>query len=731
MFSNVQLMTVGIVAVLETALLAALLERRNRRLISLWIVLLLIGAWAWHSATFVYALLGNPQGYWPQELQWLAMVVMVTALLLMPSALLHGAGRLWKSGIDLNPPWRPAYLVCYLPLVLAVPLAWQLHRDPAQGFLQQLHDYVFPYLGWITWVNLLAAGVAIRFSQQLPAPSGRQFLRWFAAMLVVITVSTASLTLPALNSKRDLSHWFTLAVTLLPALPALLFGYFVIRFQFMSVVLERTLVYGAIAVSLMLFHQVALQDLTSSLSHHYHVDFGIVEVAVGIGLIVLYQPLRQRAAEALRYLMGSRVSVVRDRTRELSVQMSERASQSPDMFLAWFTEAVREAMHVEWTAAWLFVPAGMTRNEQDAQPSRKEEAVGTLPSQTWAQGGATDRIPPNQAAELYRDLFTARLTLCADYEAPTDLSSAAMSEADAAWAIRIDHPRVAGLLLLGRAPWNRQPGEEELNSLVMLVEQLGSTLHNSQLQSERMTIERRALQNEKLATLGLMAGSIAHEIKNPLSSIKTLATVVSEQLGEASPLAEDLRLIVSEVDRLSATTSQLLDFARPQPAGQGGIAGNASSSVTGHVERLLRLMRHLASQKQVTLESAWIEPIPAVTASDAALQEIFFNLLSNALEATEPGGKVRVSGAAENGCVRVTVADTGRGMSPELQSRVFEPFITTKETGTGLGLHVVGQRVRELGGEIHCTSMPEQGTQFLLRLPFQNSTGNGRTTEKS
>ena len=713
MFSNVQLMSVGIAAVLETALLVALLERRNRRHTTIWIVLLLLGTWLWHCSTFVYALLIRPQGFWPTEFQCLAMIGMTTGLLLMPSALLHGAGRLWTTGDAMNPPWRPTYLVCYLPLLMVVPLGWEVHRQPQLGFLAQLRDYFMPYLAWIVWVNLLAAAISWRFARQIAAPGARQFLRWFTGILVLITAATIGLILVMPHASDEVSNWLTLTVTLLPALPALLFAYFVIRFQFLSVVLERALVYGAIAACLMLFHQVALQDLTSSLSQRYHVDFGILEVAAGVLLIVLYQPLRQRAAESLRYLMGSRVSAARDRTRELSVQMSERAGQSPDDLLVWFTKAVQEATHVDWTAAWLFAPAIRSTESSPAGTNEPSAVV-------WAKAGATEKVSDPNAVALHQILTTQRMNVCADYEAPTDAAADVMSQSDAAWALRIDHPQTAGMLLLGRAPWNRQPGEEELNSLILLVEQLGSTLHNSQLQRERLGIERRALQNEKLATLGLMAGSIAHEIKNPLSSIKTLATVVSEQLGDASPLAEDLRLIVGEVDRLSATTSQLLEFARPQGNSTGnGTAARASACVTTHVERLVRLLRHLASQKQVSLEARWQKPLARVAATDVALQEIFLNLLTNALEATRPGDRICVMGDSHDGLVVVTIADTGRGMSPELQARIFEPFVTSKETGTGLGLHIVGQRIRELGGEIHCQSVPERGTEFTLRLPVR------------
>src|SRR5262249_39934349 len=149
-----------------------------------------------------------------------------------------------------------------------------------------------------------------------------------------------------------------------------------------------------------------------------------------------------------------------------------------------------------------------------------------------------------------------------------------------------------------------------------------------QLLAERQAAESRAFQSEKLATLGLLAGSLAHEIKNPLSSIKTIATVVSEQLGPDSPNHDDLRVILGEIDRLAATTAELLEFARPP------VASGARGSVHLVVERLVRLLRLLALQKRVTVEVQFEDQLPCVQADEQTLREIFFNLLSNSIEAT-------------------------------------------------------------------------------------------------
>jgi signal transduction histidine kinase len=219
------------------------------------------------------------------------------------------------------------------------------------------------------------------------------------------------------------------------------------------------------------------------------------------------------------------------------------------------------------------------------------------------------------------------------------------------------------------------------------------------------------LQNEKLSTLGLIAGSIAHEVKNPLSSIKTIASVLAEDLGDEHK--EDFELIVGEIDRLSGTVTQLLQFARP--ANEASSNGSTLNSIQG----TLRVLGHLAKQRNVSMDVDLPETLPAISANHDMLREVIFNLISNSIDATSGGGHVGVLCRGEEGRVKIEVRDDGPGLSPEVQDRLFEPFVTTKDGGTGLGLYIVGRRVREMGGEIHCETQKGEGTVFTVILPVE------------
>ena len=692
MLADLQLFSFGAAAVLQSVLLVAVIERRNRRAVTLWMLLLILGSWLWQAGLFAIELLVESSGPWPAHLQWLAMIAMAAGLLLIPSALLHGVRRLQMTGLEVAPPPRAALMIFYFPLMALVPVALQLRSNPSAGFLPQLEAYIVPYVVWAAAVNALSAIGLVRYRKSIAAPRMKEFFAWLGGTLgASATRSGLYLFLFAIPNWPAAAGQLTWFASMLPVVPALLFAYYIIRFQVVPLVLERTLVYGAIVVGLLLLHRLTIQDMTDRLTAHFQVDFGILEGGLAILLILIYQPLRQRIAESLRYLLGSRVATVRGQTRRLAVEMSEKAGCPPDDLLTWFATALAETLRAEFVAGWLLTPGG-------------------IPS---FRGGDTSALSDEEVHFLHTDLAAAGQTVCSLHEAPTPAAFDCLSRARAALALRIDHSQIKGIFVIGPLAWQRQLGAEQLNSLLLLIEQFGSTVHNSQLLAERQAAEGRAYQSEKLATLGLLAGSLAHEIKNPLSSIKTIATVVSEQLGPESPNHEDLRVILGEIDRLAATTAQLLEFARPL------VASDARGSVPLVLDRLVRLLRLLARQKMVTLDVQIEDQLPAVLADEQTLREIFFNLLSNSIEATGAGGRVCVDCRRENGSVVAAVSDNGPGIPPALNLRLYEPFVTTKETGTGLGLYVVSRRVRELGGDIHCSSDPQSGTRFVVRLPCE------------
>ena len=218
------------------------------------------------------------------------------------------------------------------------------------------------------------------------------------------------------------------------------------------------------------------------------------------------------------------------------------------------------------------------------------------------------------------------------------------------------------------------------------------------------------MQQEKLSVLGLMAGSLAHELRNPLSSIRTIASLIHE--NPHADHSEDVSVIVGEIDRLTETTQRLLDYARPSDPQAKVIYPDVI------VQRLLHILGHLAKQYHVQLHTDLTASTVSIAGSDAMLSEVLFNLLRNAIEACRdiPLGEVSITSRSVNDWVILTVSDNGPGIEPTIRESLFQPFVTGKTTGTGLGLYIAAERVRELGGTITCTSRHPSGTVFEVRL---------------
>ena len=221
--------------------------------------------------------------------------------------------------------------------------------------------------------------------------------------------------------------------------------------------------------------------------------------------------------------------------------------------------------------------------------------------------------------------------------------------------------------------------------------------------------EREGLRAEQLAAVGQLAAGVAHEVRNPLMAVKLL---VESALAGGDLTGNDLRVIHGEIGRLEQTVTGLLDFARP------GALRREVTNVSGVAAAAVELVAGRAALQKVRVElDTPADPVPA-NVDAAQLKGVLVNLLLNALDALPGGGRVSVAVAAgDAGGVRLTVTDTGPGIAPAILGKLFEPFASTKDTGTGLGLNVCRRVVRDHGGEIRGENRPGGGAAFTIDLP--------------
>jgi two-component system, NtrC family, sensor kinase len=224
--------------------------------------------------------------------------------------------------------------------------------------------------------------------------------------------------------------------------------------------------------------------------------------------------------------------------------------------------------------------------------------------------------------------------------------------------------------------------------------------------------EQELVRSERLAAVGKMAAIITHEVRNPLSSIGLNAELLEEEVAPISQEAVALsRAIGKEVDRLTAITEEYLRFARmPRPRLE-------REDVNGIVAGVVEFQREDLAKRGVAVATDLAATLPSVAADEAQLRQALLNLFRNAADAMPTGGKLTVSTRAEDGAVEVAVRDDGPGIPAEHLPRIFEPFFSTKEGGTGLGLALTQHIIAEHGGRIAVESAPGRGTTFRLALP--------------
>jgi hypothetical protein len=517
MFDDLRLFCAGMAAVIDTALLFTLLDRRNWRYLAVPIALLAGGAWLFHTGTFVHLLMFDASGRWSPGVAVLSSLAMATGLVLMPSALLHGAARAWRSGLEITRRAHFQYALAYLPLIVLVPIGMRLRQAAGGNFLETLAPYVLPFITWTVLVNLVAAAMFYMLRSRFTQIEHRRF---FGTMAVMLTMVSAILAAAFTLAWPALDRWLMLLVILTPLLPTLAFAFFVIRYNFMRLMIEQTIVYGAIVVGVLLFHRLVIGDVTDSLGRRYGFDFGVVEGLLIGALVLAYRPFRERINEAMRYLLGSRVADVRLRTRELAVELSRRAEAEPSELLDWFVESLAKTLDISEVSGWLFA------GDESAR----------------AVSGAST-VSDDAATELLERLESYELTLCTRRTSPDAAVLDLLKKCDAGLAVRLSTSSKRGLLLLGHRATYATLGDEVINAVLLLVEQLGVTLDNQQLRLQAKQAQLRAMESDKLKTIGLMTSCLAHEVKNPLSSIKTIATVMAEQLGSQSQSAYYLRLV--------------------------------------------------------------------------------------------------------------------------------------------------------------------------------------------
>jgi len=271
--------------------------------------------------------------------------------------------------------------------------------------------------------------------------------------------------------------------------------------------------------------------------------------------------------------------------------------------------------------------------------------------------------------------------------------------------------RLIGILLVGVKGDGAPLTKDDVAFISSLLPQAGIALENALLFKEQRERLRRMSRADRLATIGELAAGAAHEIRNPLTAIKsTLQYLQAKQEDETS--RKLLAAAIEETGRIDEIVSALLSFSRPTEIKR------ERHDLREVLEESLDLVAFQARKNKVAVRRQFPDAALPIQGDKSQLKQLFLNIFLNAIQAMPDGGELRVEARQKDGQkAAVTVADTGEGIPEENMDRIFDPFFTTKKSGTGLGLSIGYNIVKSHRGDIEVKSRPGPGTTILITLP--------------
>ena len=630
----------------------------------------------WHLGNFaaaIYQVIDVSGGIW-----WLKIsgLVAYVALAFLPPTLAHSHFKVlaWFEHRYPRGLFRLLIILGYVPLVILPWAAAEMLRDPYQPPIEKLSVLFVPFILWIVFIFLECAMIDLWLSGKVVAALEKRFFKVFAATLMGIGALFALTYLVGARDWGVFGKYLELFCLLSSIAPTTIVAYYIYRYRYLELVIRQSFVYAALATMIMIVYIFGIRRLSLLLAQSYGLRAEAMEALMIMVLIFLSGPLRRVTEYYMHRLFAREVGLY----RELVAQVGEAASSYGELarFVSFAENRLKAALELE--------------------------DLSILAGDSIKGGGAV--------AEICRIAEDRRLSEVED--------GAMLSELNAlACYLLWREGRVVGMMIVRGSTLSLDAEKREV--LAVLAGHIAVAIERCRLLEENVKLERELSERERMAALGQMAATVAHEVKNPLSAIKSITQVMREDQSLSAGYGRDLDLITGEVDRLNRTVSQLLSFSRPSAL------PSAPSSLKETVDNVVALNRALADEHVVRF-NVDLKADPVLDgAQTAAVREILMNLVTNAAQAVADHGQISIESKIEGGkTLHLSVADDGVGIPQSLQERVFEPFFTTRQRGTGLGLQIVLRRARDLGGAIDLISPVAggRGTRFELKFEITKQT---------
>ena len=262
--------------------------------------------------------------------------------------------------------------------------------------------------------------------------------------------------------------------------------------------------------------------------------------------------------------------------------------------------------------------------------------------------------------------------------------------------------------------------DERVNTLTMFVNQASLAIENAETYKsledkiDQLTeTQQRLIRSEKLAAIGSMSSYVAHEIRNPLVTIGGFAKTLSRFTFTDTKIKVNIDIIIEEVKHLEKILNNITDFAKPSKPEKIDV------QLCEIMENTCLLMENYFQEKHITLQKKYETGVPEAPVDPTQIKQVFLNILMNAVESMPDGGKLDVKIKYIDGSVKIYIVDAGKGMKQGVLQNIYDPFFTTKPSGTGVGLSVSLKIIEDHGGTIDAISEQGKGTTMLLTLPIK------------
>jgi signal transduction histidine kinase len=639
----------------------------------------------WHTSNLfitLHGLFGLSFDTWGSLLR-LADSIAVVSITFAYSFLLHVHLHLWADSRErpLTRNEKVRVYLSYLPTVFLVVALPQIWTGPYAPMLTKLNFFVFPFAFWIAYVLGLIAVTELLIARNSTNRSEQRIMGTLAASFVTIGIVILAALALGLGEGTQVGEYLKTVANLGSLLPSVLLAYYIYRYRYLELIIEESLIVATFAAVVLTIYIYGIRTIGDWMTSRYGVRQGVVEALLILGLTLVAAPMRRGLERRFHRLFEREAALYRDVVARIGSHAGQY-KQLPEL-LHFVEERTTEALGLRRVQISVSNDPGTDGHHTDDNDGGVEPWVTEL-------------------------LTTAERNEWAPVEDHPLLSEHGFQ---LAYPLRRED-RVSGVLFIEATSASLTADTRAV--LEVLAGQVAVAIEDCRLVEENVRLERRVAEGAHLAALGQMAATVAHEVKNPLSAIKSIAQVMREDQGLGAEYARDLSLIVGETDRLSKSVTQLLSFARR------AVAEDVPLRTEELISSTVGLFRANADERRIRLKIRIETDDELPGTAVAAIRDSLSNLILNALQATPTGGEIKVSARKDDSNLCILVEDSGSGIPSELRQRIWEPFFTTKQRGTGLGLAIVRKRMEEAGGSARLSGSPNGGgARFELRVPLE------------